>query len=742
MNANMLKRTAVAAAVASVFGAAPAWAEPDGFELSGEVGVGALSLQSEPRRDVNRDRAKLFEYRDLQGGTLSLIDLHGRSRNYYVDLFAENLGRDDQYLNLRGGSYNNFKYQLYSDRLQHNFAFAARTPYAGAGSASQTAVLPNLNTAGWNTYDMTYRRRNDGGAVEFSFGTPFYARVDANQLKFEGNKLQAYAQGTSPGNGFVDFAIPVDYTTKNLGVEFGYGTKRMQLSLNYLSSKFDNENPVLAWSNGFFNGVDRSPLAPDNDYTRWSANAVFKQLPVGSTLALRYTQSRAENTVDLLSSMLSTPATVGGPGTNPASNPTQAVFRGEINYDTYSVALNSNPSKSIDTKLYLNHFKKENTSSKIDWVGLPTGFGCGDPPVVVGPPALSNCNGELFSYEKRNYGLDVGWRLGRDNKLTFGYDASQLERERKDSTETDEDRFSVEWKNQTSDLLTARVKAQQLQRRSNFVGATLGTGPSDTLFLQRYVARFDVSNLDQSLVKVGLDITPAEFVDLGLEVQWKENQYKDTVLGRTQDDRQEIYLSLSFGNPDVVRFTAFWDQEIIKYDSVHRTINAGTCPIIPPATTPSPCFDPFQPATATAFNWSARNRDTTTSFGLGVDWPASERVTVKGSVLWSRSTGNVGVEAQRLASGAPAANLLPIAGYGNNEKFALNVKGEFRVSRRWSLTAGASYEDFKFNDVQFNNYTYIVPAAGSGASTSYLSGWYANPDYAVGLIYLMAKYSF
>lgn len=730
-----MKRTIIAAAIANLFVAAPAaWAQADNFELSGTVGVGGISLD-----ETGRDRAKLFEYRDVSGGFQSLIDLRGRG-SYNFDLYGENLGRDDMFLSLSGGRTGTFKYLLYSDRLTHNFSFGARTPYSGAGTANQTATLPNLNPASWNSYDMAYKRRNDGGAIEFSFGTPFYARIDASQIRFDGNKLQSYAQGTSPGNGFVDLATPVDTTTKNLGFEVGYGTKRMQLSLNFLTSKYDNENPVLAWTNGFFNGVDRSPLAPDNDYKRWSANAVFKQLPVGSTLALRYTKSDATNNVDLLSSMLSTPAVAGGPGTNPSSNATSATFRGEVNYDTYSIALNSNPSRTIDTKLYLNHFEKKNDSTKIDFVGLPTGFGCGDPPVVTGPPALSNCNTELFSYEKQNYGVDLGWRINRENKLTFGYDVSKLERERKDSTETDEDRYSIEWKNQSFDIVTARAKAQLLQRRSNFVGATQGAGPSDVLFLQRFVARYDVSNLDQTLVKLGIDVSPAENFDLGAEILFKNNKYKDTILGRTQDDRQEIYLSASFGDRDVFHLTAFWDQEIIKYDSNHRTINAGACPGTPPTLTP--CFDPFQPATTVAYNWGATNRDTTTSFGLGFDWPVLDRLTVNGSLVWSRSDGSVAVNAQTLPSGVPAASLVGISNYGDNEKFLVSIKGDYRLSKRWSFTGGIAYEDMQFNDVQFNNYTYIVPAAGSGTSTSYLSGWYADPSYTATLVYLMAKYSF
>ncbi|GAB4467900.1 MAG: hypothetical protein OHK0044_08950 [Burkholderiaceae bacterium] len=724
-----MTRKLISVLIANLFVAVPVFAQE--FRLGGSVGVGGLYVD-----DDTIDAAKLNEYRDLANGVLSVIDVKGRSRNYYLDVYGENVARDDMFVDVRGGRYGLFKYQLYSDSLRHNFTFGARSPYSGVGTALQTiatsagAVATVGNPALWSSYDIEYKRRKDGGALECSFNSPWYVRVDASQIVFDGNKLQSYAKGTSPGNGFVDFAIPVDYKTKNLSIEGGYASKRLQVSLNFLSSKFENENPVLRWSNNFFVGLDATPLASDNDYKRWSANAILKQLPLGSALAVRYTTSTAENDVAILPTMLSTG------GTNPTSNPTSPVFRGDIKYDTYSLSLTSNPTRQIDTRLYLNHFEKKNESSRVDFLALPAGFGCGDNP-QAGPPAVSDCDTELFSYKKKNYGVEAGFRLNPQNKFNAGFDYSDLERERKDSTDTEEKKYSLEWKNSSLDLLSARVKYQFTERRSNFVGGNLGVDANDPLFLQRFVARYDVSNLDQDLIKLALDFTPSPNVDFGVELNLKKNKYKDTVLGRTKDDRQELYLTAAFGDRDVFRVLAFADYEVIKYDSVHRTINAGACPLTSPN-----CFDPFQPATTAAFNWSARNRDTNSSFGLGFDWPVRERLMVKGSALWGRSEGDVAVTAQTLPNGAPAATLVPITNYGNNEKWAFNLKGIYRLNRHWELAGGYSYEELKFNDVQFNGYTYVVPVTPISASTSYLSGWYANPTYKANIVYLIAKYRF
>src|SRR6187402_1388905 len=258
-------------------------AQESGFTFTGTLGLGGQFVATTD----TVDEGKMREYRDLTDGILSLIDINGRGDRYHLNFYAENLGRTDQYINLNGGSYGTLKYELWSDSLEHFFTEGARTPYSGAGTDTQRAILPNLDPNTWNRYDLAYQRRDDGGMIEYSFDSPFYVRADVRQLSFEGNKLQAYAQGTGSGNGFVDLATPVDWATQNLSLEAGYASPRFHFSVNYLDSQFDNDNRLLTWTNGYFEndrppatannlGIDTSYLAPDSDMKRIVANGVIK----------------------------------------------------------------------------------------------------------------------------------------------------------------------------------------------------------------------------------------------------------------------------------------------------------------------------------------------------------------------------------------------------------------------------------------------------------------------------------
>ena len=124
-----MNRKTLCMLVAGLF-AAPIGAQETGeFRLFGSAGIGGMHTDDGDAPDA----AKLNEYRDLSSGLLTIFDVKGRGTRHWFDLFGENLGRDDQYVTIRGGGYDAFKYRVYSDALRHNFMFNGRTPYAGAG---------------------------------------------------------------------------------------------------------------------------------------------------------------------------------------------------------------------------------------------------------------------------------------------------------------------------------------------------------------------------------------------------------------------------------------------------------------------------------------------------------------------------------------------------------------------------------------------------------------------------------
>ncbi len=742
----MSKRTLLSVVIAGLFASAPALAQVQSGDMtfSGSVGVGGLGTDFKD----DKDHGRAEEYRDLSNGVTEVIDVHGRSAKAWFDLFVENLGRDDTYASLRGGQYDVWKGRIYTDWLRHRFVDDAITPYSGVGGNALRATFPSTDITSWNSFDVNYKRKDTGGFFEWQGLSPWYFRVDGNTVHTEGTKLLAAANGTSPGNGFVDLIAPVDWRTDTASIEGGYNTKTMHFALSWTTSKFHNSDETMTWTNPFFgNGIDTTWLAPENKTQRIAANATFRQLPWNSTFAARYTWQEVKSDASLATSALngfSSGSTVFTP-----TQPTEDTFHGKVQIETFTAALASVPMKGLDTRLYYNYNRRRNESTELEFFGNVAG----QPGFVPGAGTINcgggPCEGEHFGFTKHNPGFDAYWKFAPGHRAGFGWDYVDRNLDgRTDYDNSTENKLFAEYKNTMLDTFTGRIKYTYLQRRADFLRGDEGVDANDPAFIERFVGRFDLMNLDQNAIKVQLDWGPMPLLDLSAEYTWKENKYKDQQLGRNKDTRDELYLAAYWGDPNVVRVTVYGNWENIKYDSFHRNVGASPCSA---ATGPN-CYDPnrSEAPNASAYNWKANTKDRNWSAGLGVDWPVMDRLLVKASYLYYNTDGSAEMQSQNAAgefgSGSTAffGNPLPITAFDDSTRQSLNLKGIYKFDKNWSFTGGYSYEKYEYNDSRYDGYQYTIPfpPVTTNASQSYLSGYNAFTPYKANIFYGMVTYRF
>src|SRR5512136_2519337 len=63
------------------------------------------------------DGAKAQEYQDINSAPIGVVDVRGSSRTMYLRAFGEEFGRDDQFINIVGGSYQSWKASLYNNNI-------------------------------------------------------------------------------------------------------------------------------------------------------------------------------------------------------------------------------------------------------------------------------------------------------------------------------------------------------------------------------------------------------------------------------------------------------------------------------------------------------------------------------------------------------------------------------------------------------------------------------------------------
>lgn len=711
-----------------------ALAEDGDLSWSGSVTVGARYVDDKSdgsTRNGEYDRSKLDEYRSL-GNNASLIggfEFRMRGSQNYVNMFGENFGADNQYLDVRGGAYGVFKYRLYSDELRHNLGLGdgALTPFLGAGSTGLSATLPKPTVADWNRFEQSYTRRDKGGVFEWQSVSPWYFRADANEVKREGVNVFSSANGTSPGNGFTNLPVPIDYTTRNVSGEVGFSSGNAHVAVSLLHSTFDNGNEAVRWNNGFFaNGLDTTFLPADNKLTRLAVNGNMRGLPLNSTISGRLVYSQLTSDVAIAQTMLATTA-----GAFSASNPSNSIFEGDIKRTNLSLSWTAHPTSAFDTRAYMDYAKEENNSTKVNFA---PGTG-----LTGGTCTAVSCAPEQYHSKRTKVGAEGGYRITQTNRVSGGLEQSDTDRERIDFDKTKETKAFVQYKNTMLESLTGRVKYQYLRRKSDFNDTISLTSGNPIDF---YVRRFDLANVNQNLLKLGLDATPARMLDLGFEAIYKHNDYKDTILGRTDDKRQELYASASYGSPDAVRFLVFADYEISRYDSSHRVGTGNPDPASPPQN-----FVGGAGGNSATYNWAARNEDKAWQLGFGMDWKATARLKFTGSLIYSKTEGSadftvepnvVGIITTN-AGGATVAAPIPITNFDNTKRTTLNLRAVYAVDKNWDLTGGYAYEKYQYDDVGYTGSFYVTSAT---ATAGVVTGQYSFQPYKANILYATAKYKF
>jgi hypothetical protein len=441
------------------------------------------------------------------------------------------------------------------------------------------------------------------------------------------------------------------------------------------------------------------------------------------------------------------PVVPAGVGSYPSTNPSSPAFHGEITKTTFGLSFNSHPVSALDTRAYWNWAREDNKSTHLVFDPLAVATNNAGGGLTC---AGASCTPEPFSYRKNNLGLEANYRVNRENKLSGGFDWLEIDRERIDFTESTDRKFFVEWKNASLDDLTGRLKYQYLTRRSTFaLGPTSPTVVANPIEL--YVRRFDLANVDQNLVKLVLDSSPIPFLDLGFEAIYKKNDYKDTALGRTEDQRQEYYASVSFGDPKAFRVMIFGDLEFTEYLSAHRVGSCGANPAEPPQSgsppgcTTLPTSTPPAPPVHSSYTWGAKNRDRSWQLGLGADWVPRDRLKLSSSFIWAKTEGTTDFAAQ--SGTVLAAPFLPIPNFDNTIRTAFNLKGTYRISKEWDITAGYAHERYKYSDIGYTGTTYTVGTASTSCvpvtvCTAYTTGQYAFQPYRANIYYVVGSFRF
>ncbi|MBI2959159.1 MAG: MtrB/PioB family decaheme-associated outer membrane protein [Betaproteobacteria bacterium] len=481
----------------------------DGTSGTVDVGVGHVSQGS----------FKFGEYTGLEKkGGFFIGDGAARFRGAdaaYWNANASNLGLDSRSLDAEGGRQGKYKLLLKYDGLPHLISDSARTPFLGAGGSSltlpagfpaaTTGLMPLASTL--QEVDLGTQRKRLGVGVGWTSAQDWEYGVNFRRETKEGTKRSAGAFLLSSAH----LVEPVDYVTDQVDASASYRGDRWQAKFAYYGSKFRNSNDALTWQNPFtpvLGGVaGQLALPPDNQFHQILASAGY-QFSARTRASFDIAWGRMSQNESFLAATLNPGAAAGA---LPASS---------LNGSAATLDAGLKLTSAVTERLRLNaaytHNDRDNRTPQGVYPVVLTD-------VLAGIPRTNL----PYSFTQDKVKLSGDYRISALAKASAGFDSEERKRTFQESDKTREDTLWGRVILRVLDRLDLTAKVAYAERKASAYRPVVEVVPVENPLLRKY----NMADRRRESVGVRADIAATETINIGLGVDWANDDYSSSSIG-------------------------------------------------------------------------------------------------------------------------------------------------------------------------------------------------------------------
>lgn len=695
-------------------GSSPLFGRYTGYDSKGFGSLGGFHLQGGD---------------DPKSGGTYYFEADGRNLDFQPDhLGPNNALAPESEVSVTAGQRGTWKVNAYYDAITYT-GQTFSSPYTSSG-----ALAPGLqafggyqsstNTGQGLSYYATHTlpmfretagtRRDIGGAEGKYLIGNWVVTTDLRYEHKEGTKLQTM-YGSAIGTAFPE---PVNYDTGNYGIQGEYNTERLQAMLRYDYSQFtDNTSAFVA---PFFTNSEEAgdvgkftsvySLPPSNDAHYISGMAAYS--------LLRATQLNADFRYGIESSNVSLPAITATPSTylgygmvlNPSGSTTNQmarVYNGDVSVISRSIP-------KLDLKASYGIEGREVGSNPLSL------YGAGYFEAETNSIYFGHYNTKNQNWTKQKVGLEAGYHVLDNTKLTVGYTYDDVRRDAGDAVTTgapvgywvghsDENTASVKVSNTFFSHLTNSVSYEH--------GVRTGTYEYTTTALES--GAFYQTPRTSDRVKLRSNYVPSHEWSFGVNGQLEENHYHylDGQTGTNRDSNASIGPDVTYSPSEHIDLHGFYTYERIYYDNGGNGVAKAT----------------------TGQGWDVNTTDSVHTAGASATWRATDRL--KFDTEYTFSYGDVGYNmfggisvASQTESYQNVTNLPNVS----SSMHSVKVRGEYQLTPNISFMAGYGFDLYKDNDW---SYGWDPVVLSSGAVSSLTSGE-SKSSYRVHSLYSSMRVKF
>jgi len=728
--------------------------------------------------------SKFEEFRDLKDGVNAGLEAHARKEDSYLDVFGRDLGLADQDLTVEGGRAGVVALKLSYDETPHNYAFGARSLYSGVGTASLTisdriqadlqgsssppdAVrrLADAVAGSGHDVDLGLQRKKAGGEVTLLSIYPVTVRAQASNESRNG--VRPFSESFGFGN-FVEVPWPVDYDTTDARVsaEYARPESRVQATVGYRFSHFDDHNHSFTFDNPFRVTDSTDPLLglpafastyqagpasgqaalyPSNSSHSIDGTLVVSRLPHGTSISALFSASFLRQDEPLLpfttnsavvAGAFSNPAFEGGGTTpfdmtDPANLPARSA-NAAINTQNVQIRVTTKPAPDLSLTAQYRFYNLDNRSGAFRVPGVVREDAewrvPGNPSAFFGPLPIA--------YDKHSASLTAAWDLNEKTRLGASYTFERMNRSFREVAWMNDHRLKAFFDLTPSSWLELRASYEYIRRSTApylHSQAEVAHGETTSGVLP-YLRKFDEAERRTNQGQATVTVTPNDRLTLSGSAQYGKDDYVVSAAGLQLARRDEYGVDLSYLLTDRLTVYAAYTFEKFRYEMAGRQW------------TPGGISDPYVSETALSSNsnWTAEPLDRYHTVGLGGEVqliPKALRLNVTYS--FSRSRGGIGLSSP-LGTAANDVNPFvptPFANVDNIDFHNLNADLEWTLGKRTSLAAGYVFEKYRVDDYNYAGFTYTPANTALGAlpSAGLLMGGMLPWPYHTNVAYLRLR---
>ncbi|HEX4160626.1 MAG TPA: MtrB/PioB family outer membrane beta-barrel protein, partial [Rhizomicrobium sp.] len=186
--------------------------------------------------------------------------MENRKTAWFLTGLAENIGRSDQYYQMKTGRYGEYNFTLFFDSVPHVYSTEAKSLYTGVGTDNLTlrgGLVPGASTpaqvnavlATAPPTELQVTREKAGFSGSYTPWQTIEAFFQVSNEWRNGTQPISATFGYPFENGATQIIEPIHYRTLDLTTALRYKEDDFQANLTYTGSFFRNSDLSLTWQN-------------------------------------------------------------------------------------------------------------------------------------------------------------------------------------------------------------------------------------------------------------------------------------------------------------------------------------------------------------------------------------------------------------------------------------------------------------------------------------------------------------